>query len=115
MNVRTRLQALATVVTLGMLIASAPSTAAHAAKKDTSGKTALQCLAQGYEWDELKGCADKACSSPELGTGHHKQVVFGMYDAWYCDGFTGTWVMLRRPPASGQAAPSGGLQGASIP
>ena len=108
MNIRMQLRTLATASMVALAVVIVPAGSAYAAKNNPFPKSSSTCVAQGYDWDGVKGCADKACGfHPLYGSGHHGDIAFGTVDAAVCDGFTGNWVVLKvdPPKPSGPAAP----------
>jgi hypothetical protein len=107
MKLRTPLGSLATASLLALAIVSLPAGSAYATATNPKNKTATTCQAQGYEWDDVKGCADKTCTMYGE-TYHHGQFTNRGEDIVYCDGYTGNWVLIRTRPRSGPAAPRAG-------
>lgn len=100
MTVRTWVRVLGLAPLAAVLILTAPAGAAHAVQKNPKTKTASECLSQGYEWDPVKGCADKQC--PRGGgfpQGSNGDIAWNSPNGLqYCDGFTGKWTeVLGRP------------------
>src|SRR5204863_90061 len=63
MRLRTPLGSLATAFALDLAIVSLPAGSAEATATNPKNRTASTCHAQGYEWDDVKGCADKTCTA----------------------------------------------------
>jgi hypothetical protein len=87
---------------------SLPADSAHATATNPKNKTASTCLAQGYEWDDVKGCADKTCTYQ--GKTYLPGQMVLKEDVYRCDGFTGNWVPVEHTPPhpSGPTAPRAG-------
>ena len=107
MNLRTPLGSLATASLLALAIVGLPAGSAQAAATNPKNKTASACLAQGYEWDDVKGCADKTCTLHGNTFQPGDVAETDNYDVVVCDGFTGKWVVVSvtPPKPSGPMAP----------
>lgn len=71
---------LATASMVAMAVAGYQAAPAHTAKRNPQNKSASTCLAQGYQWDDVKGCADKKCDTPEASE-YHGVYYFGLHNA----------------------------------
>lgn len=92
---------------LALAATSVHTPLAHALKPSPAQ---LACENRGYVWAAGKGCADKPCRDPILGSGlpgDSKSVKVSGSDKVYhvtCDGFTGKWTLvptLRAPTPPG--------------
>src|SRR5688572_23507822 len=93
-TIQRRIRVLGLTAALGLAMVADPGGLAHAVGKNPHPKTASQCLAQGYPWDDVKGCADKSCSHNGMTYGHGAVISAQDPDNGFpmrCDGFTGTW------------------------
>ena len=114
MDTRTRLRPLLMTPLAAMMILASPVGSAHAVQNTPKEKTANECLAGGYVYDEAKGCADKACPADKTHpVGVHGQVEWGSVNGMqYCDGFTGRWTEMTREQQPVRRVP--GAPGAGV-
>ena len=113
MSIRTQLGALAMASLLAVVAASASGEEAHAAITNPKNKTASVCLSQGYQWDDVRGCADKTCTFQGKTYDPGAEVYRlnpDSVETLRCDGFTGRWVVMagQPPNPTGPAAPRTG-------
>ncbi|MFN8634992.1 MAG: hypothetical protein U0893_14135 [Chloroflexota bacterium] len=94
MYARKLARGLVTAALVAVAAASFQPSPANAAMTNPQRKSAAECIAGGFVWDSVKGCADKECDNAEA-HGSHGDYYFGLKYVYYCDGFTGNWVQVR--------------------
>jgi len=80
----------------GMLAAAVVSASAvqvHAMRPWHSTKAT--CQADGYVWDDVKGCADEYCNDGLMGYGDPGETQVWQNHIYMCDGFSGQWTQVR--------------------
>jgi len=102
-TIRTRIRVLGLAATLGLAVIVDSGGQAYALPNNPHPKNASACLAQGYQWDDVQGCADKQCTYNGRTYGHNDLLIAQTPDGvpMRCDGFTGTWRL------SGTTSPGG--------
>ena len=86
-----------TLVMAGMLAAAVVSASAvqvHAMRPWHSTKAT--CQADGYAWDDVRGCADEYCNDGLFGYGDPGETLYWQGHFYMCDGFSGQWTQYAR-------------------
>jgi hypothetical protein len=94
MNVRNYVRTLVVAVLLAATIVTASTVQVHAMRPWHNTKST--CQADGYAWDEARGCADEYCNDGLMGYGEPGETQVFQNHIYMCDGFSGQWTQVGR-------------------